>query len=156
MRGNEVKLGPRNRLRVVSLLGSATEIVSHLGLESSLVGISHECDYPPTVLNLPRLSRPRFDPTALSSGEVDAAVRRSMEEHGSGYEIDRRALAALKPDLVLTQAVCHVCAVPADSAQAAVDEVGCGSVLSLDAHSLDGIWSTVRQVAEALGQPGRG
>ncbi len=69
-------------MRIVSMLSSATEIVYALGLDDHLVAISHECDYPPEVLDRPRLSRPRFDPTALTSGAVDAAVRQAMREHG--------------------------------------------------------------------------
>ncbi len=98
--------------RIVSLLPSATEIVCALGLEEQLVGISHSCDYPPSVSSLPRLSRPRTNLDGLSSGEVDAAVRAALRDHGSVYEIDVERLAALEPDLILTQGICDVCAVP--------------------------------------------
>jgi iron complex transport system substrate-binding protein len=141
----------------VSLLASATEIVCALGLEDRLVGISHECDHPPEVLDRPRVSRPRFDPAGLDSGEIDAAVRRSMREHGSVYQLDAERLAALEPDLVLTQAVCEVCAVPASGAADAVAEAGLDArVLSLDAHSLDEILSSVDDVARAAGVEARG
>jgi iron complex transport system substrate-binding protein len=144
-------------MRIVSMLSSATEIVHALGLERHLVGISHECDHPPSALVLPRASRPRFDPAGLTSGEVDAAVRRCMEEHGSVYEVDGARLHELRPDLILTQAVCEVCAVPTGSVEAAVAELpGSPAVLSLDAHTLEGILGTVRQVAEAAGEPRRG
>lgn len=144
-------------MRIVSLLSSATEIVYELGLQAGLVGISHECDHPPDALDRPRLSRPRFDPAGLSSGEIDTAVRRAMAEHGSVYEVDSARLAELRPDLVLTQAVCEVCAVPTGSVAAAVAALpGSPQVLSLDAHTLEGILDTVRQVAEAAGVPERG
>ena len=100
-------------MRIASLLSSATEIVYELGLQEHLVAISHECDYPPEALRLPRASRVRFDPAGLTSGEIDAEVRRCMLEHGSVYEVDARALAEARPDLVLTQAVCEVCAASA-------------------------------------------
>ncbi|HET7275545.1 MAG TPA: ABC transporter substrate-binding protein [Longimicrobiaceae bacterium] len=137
-------------MRIISFLSSATEIVFELNLERHLVGISHECDYPPAALELPRVSRPRFDPAGLSSGEVDAAVRRCMEEYGSVYEVDTARVRELRPDLVLTQAVCEVCAVPTGSvAEAVGDMERPPAVLSLDAHTLDGILGTVQQVADA-------
>lgn len=144
-------------MRIVSLLGSATEIVFELGLEEHLVGISHECDYPDRARTLPRLSKPRFDPNGMTSGEVDAAVRRCMAEYGSVYTIDTGLLRELHPDVVLTQAVCEVCAVPTGSVEEAVAQLGSATtVVSLDAHSLAGIMGTFRQVAEAVGNPERG
>jgi iron complex transport system substrate-binding protein len=143
--------------RIVSLLASGTEIVHTLGLDDRLVGISHECDYPPALLDRPRLSRPRFDPTGLDSGAIDQAVRQAMAEHGSVYEVDGDHLAALDPDLVLTQAVCEVCAVPTPGVREVVRERGIGAeILSLDAHSLAEIMETVRAVARAVGEPERG
>jgi iron complex transport system substrate-binding protein len=144
-------------MRVVSMLSSATEIVYALGLEDQLAAISHECDYPPEALALPRASRSRFDPAGLTSGEIDAAVRRCMQEHGSVYEVDRERLREIAPALVLTQAVCEVCAVPTGSVLDAV--AGLPSpprVVSLDAHTLEGILASITQVAEAAGIPGRG
>lgn len=144
-------------MRIVSLLSSATEIVYELGLEDRLVAISHECDHPPEALRLPRASRSRFDPAGLTSGEIDAAVRRCMAEFGSVYEVDRPLLAELRPDLILTQGVCEVCAVPTGSVlEAARDLPGAPTVLSLDAHTLEGILETVRQVAVAAGEPAAG
>ncbi len=139
------------------MLSSATEIVYALGLEDHLISISHECDHPPEALSLPRASRSRFDPTGMSSGEIDAAVRRSMEEHGSVYEVDTERLRGLRPDVVLTQAVCEVCAVPTGSVLEAVATLPhAPEVVSLDAHTLEGILESVRQVAEAAGFPERG
>ncbi|HVG43216.1 MAG TPA: ABC transporter substrate-binding protein [Longimicrobium sp.] len=144
-------------MRIASLLSSATEIVYELGLQAHLVAISHECDWPPEALALPRLSRVRFDPAGLTSAEIDAEVRRCMLEHGSVYEVDARALAEARPDLVLTQAVCEVCAVPTASVHEAV--VGLDhppQVLSLDAHTLEEIVASVVDVAEAAGEPRAG
>ncbi len=139
-------------MRIVSLLASATEIVCELGLEASLVGISHECDHPERVLDRPRVSRPRFDPEGLDSGEVDRAVREAMREHGSVYAVDGALLADLEPDLVLTQAVCDVCAVPTTGVREVVADQGLDArVLSLDAHTLEEILDTVDQVGEAAG-----
>ena len=144
-------------VRIASLLSSATEIVYELGLQDSLVAISHECDWPPEALRLPRLSRVRFDPAGLTSGQIDAEVRRCMLEYGSVYEIDPRALAGVRPDLVLTQAVCEVCAVPTASVHDAVAALPHRpEVLSLDAHTLEEIIASVEQVADAAGEPARG
>src|SRR5437763_178541 len=98
--------------RIVSLLPSATEIVCALGLAHHLVGVSHSCDHPPLIRSKPRLTRARFPLDGLSSGEMDAAVRQALREFGSVYEVDNERLAAVAPDLLLTQGVCEVCAVP--------------------------------------------
>jgi len=144
-------------LRIASLLSSATEIVYELGLQERLVAISHECDWPPEALSLPRLSRVRFDPAGLTSGEIDAEVRRCMVEYGSVYEIDAPALAHARPDLILTQAVCEVCAVPTPSVHDAVRSLERQPrVLSLDAHTLSEIIGSVVQVADAAGEPAQG
>jgi iron complex transport system substrate-binding protein len=143
--------------RIVSFLASGTEILVALGLEDDIVGISHECDFPPEVLDRPRLSRPRFDPAGLDSGAVDRAVRAAMEEHGSVYEIDREMLRVLKPDLILTQAVCEVCAVPTPGVRAVANELGLDAqVISLDAHTVSDILASIVQVADAAGVSQRG
>src|SRR6266508_1731848 len=118
--------------RIVSLLPSATEIVCALGLEDRLVGISHSCDYPPSITDRPRLSWPRANLEGLSSGEIDAAIRAAMRDHGSVYEIDVAGIRALKPDLVLTQGICDVCAVPQSQVTAA--SLG-ASIVTLDRKS---------------------
>ena len=139
-------------MRIVSLLASATEIACELGLGGQLVGISHECDFPPAVLNRPRVSRARFDPSALSSGEIDAAVRDAMRAHGDVYEVDGALLRDLNPDLVLTQAVCHVCAVPTVLAEAVVKHLDRPpAVLSLDSHRVDDIYAAILAVGRAAG-----
>jgi iron complex transport system substrate-binding protein len=144
-------------MRIASLLSSATEIVYELGLQEHLVAISHECDYPDDALRRPRASRIRFDPAGLTSGEIDAEVRRCMVEYGSVYAIDVDALRDARPDLILTQAVCEVCAVPTGSVTEVVDALPSKPVvLSLDAHTLDDILHTVGQVAAAAGDARRG
>ena len=138
--------------RIVSLLPSATEIVCALDLEDRLVGISHSCDYPPSIAHLPRLSRTRANLAALSSGEIDAAVRAALRDYGSMYEIDVEAIRALEPDLILTQGICDVCAVPQSQVMDA--SLG-GKVLTLDAHDLAAILSSIRDVGCATGVPDR-
>lgn len=94
-------------MRIVSLLPSLTELVCHLGHRSELVGVTHECDFPSGVETLPHLTRSRIPPAA-SSAEIDRLV---SEQGGSLYDLDADLLASLKPDLILTQAQCDVCAV---------------------------------------------
>jgi len=130
------------------LLPSATEIVCALGLEERLVGISHSCDYPPSVTDRPRLTRPRTNLDGLSSGEIDAAVRASLRDHGSVYEIDVAGIRALDPDLVLTQGICDVCAVPESQVTASLVGI---NTLTLDAHDLDAIFASIRDVGCATG-----
>ncbi len=142
--------------RIASLLPSATEIVCALGLEDRLVGVSHSCDHPSPIRGKPRLTRPRFPLDGLSSGEIDAAVRQALREFGSVYEVDTERLAALGPDLLLTQGVCEVCAVPTrDAAAAAAGLASCPSVLALDAHDVAGVLDTIRLVGRAGGVPER-
>jgi iron complex transport system substrate-binding protein len=117
-------------------------------LESHLVGISHSCDYPPSVNRLPRLSRPRANLDGLSSGEIDEAIRAALRDYGSVYEIDLRALAELEPDLILTQGICDVCAVP--ESQVLASSAG-AQVLTLDAHDLAAIFQSIRDVGCATG-----
>src|SRR5687768_17086359 len=144
-------------MRIASMLSSATEIVYALGLQDHLVGISHECDYPPEALRLPRLSRSRFDPAGLTSGQIDAEVRRCMLEHGSEYEVDVEALRRIRPGVILTQAVCEVCAVPTGAVNDPIAQLPYpATVVSLDAHKLEQIFATMRQVADAVDDSARG
>jgi iron complex transport system substrate-binding protein len=137
--------------RIVSLLPSATEIVCALGLEDQLVGISHSCDFPATICDLPRLTRPLIDLAGRSSGEIDAAVRGALRDHGSVYEIDVARISALAPDLVLTQGICDVCAVPEKQVLAALQLEAGAQVLTLDAHDLAAIYQSIRAVGCATG-----
>jgi iron complex transport system substrate-binding protein len=138
--------------RIVSLLPSATEIVCALGLGDRLVGVSHSCDHPAEVMTKPRLSRPRFAPAGLSGADIDAEVRRVLREHGSVYEIDVPGVAALAPDLVLTQGICDVCAVPEHQAVAALAALPSPpAVVTLDAHDVAAILAGIRDVGRATG-----
>ena len=105
-------------MRIVSLLASATEIVCALGAGEMLVGRSHECDNPDWVSRLPACSEPAFD-VSVSSGEIDAEVRRRLHAGEPLYRIHLEAIRDLQPDLVITQSHCEVCAItPADVAKA--------------------------------------
>jgi iron complex transport system substrate-binding protein len=142
--------------RIASFLASGTEIAVALGLQDSVVAISHECDWPPDVLDRPRISRPRFDPTGMSSGEIDRALRDTMLEHGSVYVVDEALLDEVRPDVVLTQAVCEVCAVPTPGVREAIGRRGIGAdVVSLDAHTMSDILDSIVQVGAAAGAEGQ-
>ncbi len=102
--------------RIASLLPSATEIVCALGLENNLVGVTHECDFPASVAHLPKLTASRISHETMTSREIDEAVRAELndqhhENHASIYTLDEKLLHELKPDLILTQELCDVCAV---------------------------------------------
>src|SRR5437762_2468217 len=96
--------------RIVSLICSATEIVAALGFEDQLVGRSHECDYPPSVLRLPVCTAPKFDIHG-SSADIDRSVKQLLQDATSVYRVDAELLKALKPDVIITQTQCEVCAV---------------------------------------------
>jgi iron complex transport system substrate-binding protein len=139
-------------MRIASLLASATEMVCALGLEERLVAISHECDYPPDVLDRPRVTRARFDPEGLDGAGIDRAVRDALARHGSVYQVDQERLRAAHPDLILTQGICEVCAVPTALAEEAACAIGGDiRVLSLDAHSVEEILASIVEVGRAAG-----
>ena len=139
-------------MRIVSLLPSATEIACVLGLEESLVGISHECDYPPSVKTKPALIRPRVDPTAAPE-EIDRQVRELIARGESIYSVDADLLLELDPDIILTQDLCHVCAAsPDDLATALVRAPRMPQVLSLNPHTLADVWNDVYTVGRATGR----
>jgi iron complex transport system substrate-binding protein len=142
--------------RIVSLLASATETVALLGLGDRLVAISHECDYPPELMDRPRASRTRFDTDQMASGDIDRAVREAMAAHGSVYAIDEQLLRQLQPDLILTQDLCEVCAVPLAGVHEVVEACGIGAtVLALDAHTIEDILGSIIDVGTAAGVPER-
>jgi iron complex transport system substrate-binding protein len=141
-------------MRVASLLPSTTEIVCALGLEKALVGRSHECDHPPSVAALPVLTAPKI-PLDGTSAEIDAAVKRLVAEALSVYRVDTELLAALRPDVILTQAQCEVCAVSERDVEAALAEMGGARprVVSLSPRRLADVWADLVRVGQALGRP---
>lgn len=138
-------------VRIVSLLPSATEIAFLLGLGDQLVGVTHECDWPPAARSIRRVSWSSLPPLA-EPAEVDRLVSESVTGGASIYELDRDAIRELSPDLVLTQDLCAVCAVPAGHLRAALDVLGCDAeVVSLDPSSLDEVLGCIVTVAKATG-----
>lgn len=141
-------------MRICSLLPSASEIIAELGHADSLVGVSDECRWPAGVVGKPVVTAARIDPSALTSREIDSAVRASLEEGGSLYAVDAALMEELQPDLIVTQDLCAVCAVSSgDLATAFPLDV---EVLSLDPRTLGGVAETFRVLARRLGTPDRG
>jgi iron complex transport system substrate-binding protein len=135
--------------RIASLLPSATEIVRALGLESSLVAVSHSCDFPGRIASLPRVTRTRV-PKEAGSAEIDAVVRSCLSHGESLYELDVETLDRLRPDLVITQALCDVCAVgPGEVSRAVPALRSAPEVLTLEPRTLEGAFETIREVGTA-------
>lgn len=137
-------------MRVVSLLPAATEIVAALGAGDWLVGVSHECDYPPAVQALPRVTRSTLDPS-LSSGEIDRQMAAAQAAGTSPITIDTALLRRLAPDVILGQSVCDVCAVGENAlAQALAQLAARPTVVTLHAHDLEGVLGDIQRVGDAL------
>jgi iron complex transport system substrate-binding protein len=143
-------------VRIVSLVPHATELLFALGLDDEVVGVTHECDYPPAAAALPRVTRDLLQPD-LSAREIDSAVRELTLAGKAIYELDADALAELHPDLIVTQALCPVCAVSYEDVRArALEMPSKPSVISLDPHTLGEAMGDVRTIAEATGRRAEG
>lgn len=144
-------------MRVLTLIASATEIVCALGFEDSIVGRSHECDFPPSILKLPVCSRTKFIADGTSY-EIDQRIRALLQEGLSVYRVDAERLRALAPDVIVTQIQCEVCAVSEGDVRAAVREwTGrAPEVVSCNPNRLEDVWSDIARVATALRAPERG
>ncbi len=143
--------------RICSLLPSATEIAFALGLDQNLVGVTHECDYPAAARSITSVTSSLNDTETLTSADIDAAVRRSLENLSTLYLLDRDGLRAAQPDLILTQELCDVCAVSFDTVQAVAREI-CpnAEIVSLEPTSVDDILQDILKVAMKAGAVARG
>src|SRR5690349_12447706 len=139
-------------MRIVSLVPHATELLFALGLDEEVVGVTHECDYPPAATTLERVTRDALPP-GLTAGEIDAAVRARTLAGESIYELDTDTLAELEPDLIVTQALCPVCAVSYEDVAALADELPTHPhVIALDPKTLGETLGDVRTLADATGR----
>jgi len=154
----ETRLNPQpntSRMRIVSLLPSATEIICALGLEDQLVGVTHECDYPPSVCGLPKVTRTLI-PTDASSASIDHLVRERLEHATALYSLDLPVLERLRPDLIVTQTLCDVCAVAEEEVQAAACTLpGAPRVIHLEPTTFSEVLASFDQVAAAAGTSDR-
>jgi len=143
--------------RIVSLIASATEIVCALGFEKQLVGRSHECDYPASIRHLPICTAPKFNVDG-GSREIDERVKVTLQESVSVYHVDAAQLQALRPNVLVTQSQCDVCAVSLRDVEQAVCTWGEARphIVSLAPNALADVWTDIRQVAAALNVPERG
>ncbi len=137
-------------MRICSLLPSATEIVFLLGAGDSLVGVSHECDYPAATARIPKVTRSNIPPD-LSSAQIDSAVSSNLQASGSLYALNLPLLEELQPDLVITQRLCDVCAVSFDLVEDAVASLKSQpKILNLEPHSLDDILENIREAGAVM------
>jgi len=138
-------------VRIVSLVPHATELLFALGLGDDVVGVTHECDFPPEAADITHVTKDRL-PAGLSAGEIDTAVRERTEAGEAIYELDAAMLAELEPDLIVTQALCPVCAVSVDDVRAVAATLpGPPQVIALDPTTLGETMGDVRTVAQATG-----
>ncbi|MGH9820396.1 MAG: ABC transporter substrate-binding protein, partial [Pyrinomonadaceae bacterium] len=139
-------------MKIVSLLPSATEIVCCLGLEKDLVAITHECDFPAAIAHLPAITASRISHETMTSKEIDHAVRSQLDGHGSIYDLNTELLEKLKPDLILTQELCDVCAVSYKQVERAARlYVADSTVISLEPNIIEDIFETILTVGELAG-----
>jgi iron complex transport system substrate-binding protein len=143
-------------VRIASLVPSATEALFALGLGDDVVAVTHECDFPPAAASLPRLTRSVL-PAGLTAAEIDARVRELIAAGEALYELDEPLLAELDPDLIVTQAVCEVCAVAYEDVRAVAERLPSRPrVLSLDPSRLGEVLVDLEPLAAAAGAPPAG
>src|SRR4051812_19143591 len=137
-------------MRIVSLVPSATETLFALGAGGDVAAVTHECDYPPAVLNLPKVTRDVIGP-GLPADEIDRAVKELTAQGRSIYELDEPGLRRLAPDLIVTQALCSVCAVSVDDVRAIAARMDpVPAIVSLDPHTLGEVLGDVCTLAQAI------
>ena len=138
-------------MRIVSLLPSATEILALIGLDEYLVGVSHECDYPSHIRDLPSVTRSKIH-GGLPSQQIDNLVREQLETEQALYQLDMETLESLRPDLIVTQALCDVCAVAASEVNNAACELpGNPQVINLEPMCLQEVFDTITEVGTVTG-----
>jgi iron complex transport system substrate-binding protein len=138
-------------MRIVSLVPSATETLFALGVGADVAAVTHECDYPPDVRNLPKVTRDVIGP-GLAPDAIDRAVKQLTAAGRSIYELDEEGLRRLRPDLIVTQALCTVCAVSVDDVRAVAERMDpAPEVISLDPHTIGEVLGDVRTLAQATG-----
>jgi iron complex transport system substrate-binding protein len=143
-------------VRIASLVPSATELLFALGLGESVVGVTHECDFPPGAEQLPHLTRSVI-PDGLPAAEIDAAVRERTGRGEALYELDEPTLRRLEVDLIVTQAVCEVCAVSVDDVRAVAERLPTRpKVISLDPATLGEVLADIPRLADTAGAQAAG
>ena len=138
-------------MKIVSLISSATEIVSSLQCIDSLVGISHECDYPESIKNLPVCSEPRFDVNGKSI-EIEQSIKSLLQEALSIYRVKENVIRSLNPDVIITQSQCDVCAVSIKDVRIAIEQaIGINpEIISLSPTCLEDVWNDILELGIVL------
>jgi len=139
-------------MRICSFLPSATEMLFALGLGDQVVAVSHECDYPPEALARPRVTTSLIDPATMTSTEIDEAVSRALVEGRASYFVDMDVLAAARPDLVVTQDLCVVCAIGGSEVRRAAEQLDPRPrILTLEPHTVDDVFGCIKSIGEEAG-----
>ncbi len=144
-------------MRICSFLPSATEILYALGLGDNIVGVTHECDYPPEASRKPKVVKSVFDPSKMSSEEIDAKIRELVKEHKDIYIVDTQILKELSPDVIVAQGLCKVCSPYVNEISKARQVLlQKPKVIMLDPHDLNGILDSIMQLAIEFNVKDRG
>ncbi|MCS6768546.1 MAG: cobalamin-binding protein [Candidatus Nitrosocaldus sp.] len=144
-------------MRICSFLPSATEMLYALGLGDSIVGVTHECDYPPEALTKPKVVRSSFDASCMSSEEIDAKIRELVLNGKDIYVVDDQLMKRLSPDVIVAQGICEVCSPYLNEIARARRALGYQpKLIMLDPHDLDGVLESIVQLARELGVEERG
>jgi iron complex transport system substrate-binding protein len=144
-------------MRICSLLPSATEVIASLGLGDELVGISHECDYPPSIKHVPIMVEPVIPPHGLASAEIDSRVRQLVASGQRLYRLNDHLLRQTQPDLILSQDLCHVCAITPDQLQDAIGAMPRQpTVLTLNPSTVSDVINDVVRIGDAAGRSAEG
>ena len=151
------QIANERRVKILSLLPSATELVYELGLGEELAGVTFECDHPEEARSKPVVSDTALPGDGrLAPSQIDGLVREHMDRREPLYALDRKLIGEIRPDVILTQDLCRVCAVPSGQVEEALDELGCRSqVVSMDPQGLEDILDSFLEVGRATGAEAR-